>query len=259
VSNHVVLLTVAHGVATVTLNRPDKRNALNRAMLEGLLDAFHAAAADAAVRVVLLRAVGPSFCAGVDLAELEEYRTRHGVTEYELLPDVFRAIDEHANPTIAAVQGPALAGGCEIALHCDIRIATPAARFGMPLARLGMVVPFYAAQRLTDICGIAAARDLLLAAETIDGTEAHRIGMVSRLVAADRLDESASALAARVASNAPLAVREIKRALGHTLAPPSPERVAELDRERLRVSRSRDAHEGLQAFLQRRRPHFAGE
>jgi enoyl-CoA hydratase/carnithine racemase len=255
----LVVLTVANGVATVTLNRPEKRNALNRSMLEQLLAAFKAAGADSSVRVVLLRAVGPTFCAGVDLADLDAYRQAHGFTDYELLPEVFRAIDEHVNPTVAAVQGPALAGGCEVALHCDIRIATPAASFGMPLARLGMVVPFYAAQRLTQIAGIAATRDLLLTADTIDGTAAHRCGIVTRLVEAEQLEEAAKTLALRIAANAPLALREIKRALSDTLGPPSAARTSELDHERIRVSRSRDAQEGLKAFLERRTPQFVGE
>jgi enoyl-CoA hydratase len=259
VSSDCVLLAVADGVATVTLNRPDKRNALTRVMLERLLHAFHAAGADASVRVVLLRAEGRAFCAGVDLAELDEYRKAHGFTEYELLPEVFRAIDEHANPTIAVVHGPALAGGCELALHCDIRLASPAAGFGMPLARLGMVVPFYAAERLTAICGIAAARDLLFTAEMIDGTEAYRRGMVTRLVGSEQLDAAARALALRVAANAPLALRAIKRALSQTPKSVTNAMVSDLNEERIRVSRSRDAQEGLRAFLERRPPQFVGE
>jgi enoyl-CoA hydratase/carnithine racemase len=259
VSSETVQLRVANGIATVTLNRPDKRNALNRGMLEHLLEALQTVGADPSVRVMLLRGEGGAFCAGVDLAELEDYRRVHGVTEYELLPEVFRAIDEHVNPTVAVIHGPALAGGCEVALHCDVRIASPAARFGMPLARLGMVVPFYAAQRLTEICGIATARDLLLSGDVIDGREAYRCGMITRLVEGEALDEAAAALASRIAGNAPLALREIKRALSETLRPRNEARTLELDQERIRLSRSRDAQEGLRAFLERRTPQFVGE
>jgi enoyl-CoA hydratase/carnithine racemase len=252
-----VHLRVTAGVATLTLDRPDKRNALDRRMLEQLLEHLALIDRDDAVRVVLLRAEGAAFCAGVDLAEQQAARARDGFVDYDLLPAVFRALDAHRNPTVAAVQGVALAGGLELALHCDIRIASTAARAGMPLARLGLVVPWFAAERLVALCGIGGARDLLLTAEVVDAARAERLGLFTRVVEADRLEAQAAELAASIARLAPLALRGIKRVLTQT-HPADPTDIARLDAERLTVSRSDDAAEGLAAFLERRTPVFHG-
>jgi enoyl-CoA hydratase/carnithine racemase len=248
---------VADGVATLTLNRPDKRNALSHEMLELMIKHLETVEGDDAVRVLLLRATGSAFCAGVDLAEQQAALSREGVVDYGLLPALFRALDGHRNPTIAAVQGVALAGGLELALHCDIRIASTAARVGMPLARLGLVVPWFAAERLVGLCGIAAARDLLLTADIVDAPRAERLGLFTRLAEPDRLDVEALDVATAIAKLAPLALRGMKRVLARTQ--PAPESShAELDEERRRISRSNDASEGLAAFLERRVPVFHG-
>jgi enoyl-CoA hydratase/carnithine racemase len=212
---------------------------------------------DDAVRVLLLRATGSAFCAGVDLAEQQAARSRDGVVEYGLLPVLFKALDDHRNPTVAAVQGVALAGGLELALHCDICIASTAARVGMPLAKLGLVVPSFAAERLVKLCGIAAARDLLFTADIIDARRAERLGLFTRLAEPDRLDAEALELATAIARLAPLALRGMKRALARIQPGPDAGH-AELDEERRRISQSDDAAEGLAAFLERRTPVFHG-
>jgi enoyl-CoA hydratase/carnithine racemase len=151
----------------------------------------------------------------------------------------------------------ALAGGLELALHCDIRIASTAARVGMPLARLGLVVPWFAAERLTALCGIGAARELLLTAEVADASRAERLGLLARVVASDRLDAEALELAESIARLAPLALRAMKRVLART-QPAHTTDPSDLDAERLAVSGSSDAAEGLAAFLERRTPVFHG-
>src|SRR5688572_13218376 len=229
-----VHLRVTAGVATLTLDRPDKRNALDRRMLGQLLEHLTSVDRDDAVRVLLLRAEGPAFCAGVDLAEQQAARARDGFVDYDLLPAVFRALDGHRNPTVAAVQGVALAGGLELALHCDIRIASTTARAGMPLARLGLVVPWFAAERLAAICGIAAARDLLLTAEIVDASRAERLGLFTRVADAGRLEADAAELTAAIARLAPLALRGMKRVLARTHAA-HPTDSADLDAERLAI------------------------
>jgi enoyl-CoA hydratase/carnithine racemase len=245
-------------IATITLDRPDKRNALTDEMLDQLIAALDVVEANPAIRVLLLRGNGSSFCSGVDLAEKLANRGTGGSVEFVRLVDVFERLDAHPNPTIAILQGTSLAGGWELALHCDIRFASPDARFGMPLAKLGLVVPYQAATRLVQIAGIAAATDLLLSAELIDGTRAHHLGLVTHLAETADLGESAVRHARKIAALAPLAVREMKRVLRHVA--PMPEKAAfhAFDEARRRVTGSADTEEGLRAFLERRAAHFSG-
>ena len=253
-----VLLAIADGVATVTLNRPDKRNALTRKTLQALLQTFDEIKGTAGVRVTIIRGHGDAFCAGMDLGEMLAMRTERGWFDYELLPEVLERVALLDHPTIAVVQGIAIAGGCELALHCDIRLGTPDAKFAMPLARLGMVAPAYAIRRLIDSVGRSAARDLLLSADVVDADYALRVGLLTRLVPRDECEAAVVRLAAQIASLAPLALREMKRAIAQLSSEVSPDLVAELDRHRLEVSRSDDLKEGLSAFRDRRGPVFRG-
>jgi enoyl-CoA hydratase len=254
----LVRLTIADAVATLALNRPEKRNALTSAMLEDLIAAIGAVERDPSIRVLVLRGEGEAFCAGHDLREMQQHREAGGGVDHSLLQQLFERLDQHVNPTLAAVHGVALAGGCELALHCDIRIATPAARFGMPLARLGIVVPFVLAARLIKIAGSAAAADLLLTAELVDGEKAVQLGLATRLVPADRLEAETAAVAAKIAANAPLAVREMKRVLRAAAPSSAPASVDEFETARRRISHSEDVREGLRAFAERRAPVFHG-
>jgi enoyl-CoA hydratase/carnithine racemase len=245
-------------VATIELNRPDKRNALTEAMLEAMLGALEDCDRDQSVRALILCAAGETFCAGVDLAEMLAHREASGVVDHARLQQVFQALDALRCPSIASVQGAALAGGCELALHCDLRIVSPEARFGMPLARLGIVVPFVLAQRLTDTIGLAAAKDLLFTAEPVSGERAHQLGFATRLVARDILAIETGRLAERIAANAPLSVQQMKRVISRTVRSTEPLTDVELEAARVHVSRSADVQEGLAAFLERRSPVFRG-
>jgi enoyl-CoA hydratase len=253
-----VLTSAGDGVGRIVLNRPDKRNALTHAMMTTILAALDEFGRDDAIRVVVLSARGSSFCAGVDLADMQAVREQCGSFDYELLPEVFERLGSHRNPTVAMVQGAGVAGGCELALHCDVRIGSPAATFIMPLAKLGLVVPCEPAERLVAVAGKTAAAAMLLTGDAIDGVRAERIGLLTRLVDADQLDMQTEAIVRRIASNAPLSLRAMKgmlAALGSTFQPRDVER---FDAERVAISRSQDMREGLQAFFQRRPPRFTG-
>ena len=249
---------VAGHIATIALDRPEKRNALTDDMLDQLIAALDTVEADSSVRVLLLRGNGSSFCSGVDLAEKLTRRGVEGSVEFVRLIEVFDRLDGHPNPTIAVLQGTSLAGGWELALHCDIRFAAPDARFGMPLARLGLVVPFPAAVRLAQIAGVSAATDLLLSAELIDGVRAHALGLVTHLATGTELAAAATAHAAKIAALAPLALREMKRLLRHVAPTPDPAAFRRFDDARQRITGSADTEEGLRAFLERRPARFVG-
>src|SRR5574342_554128 len=140
-----VLCSMDGGVATITLNRPGQRNAMNSALLAGLRDRFEDLDANRDVRVVVVRGAGPAFCAGMDLKEME---ARRGAADPEAnVVEVLQRVERSKHPTIAALHGDAIAGGCELALHCDLRVAAEPVRLGMPLARIGLVIPFLLNQK----------------------------------------------------------------------------------------------------------------
>lgn len=254
----LVRADIADHIATIVLSRPDKRNALNEEMLTQLLAAIDAIEADPSVRVLVLRGEGSSFCSGVDLEEKLASHGDQGLVEFGRLLEVFDRVDRHPNPTIAVLQGTSLAGGWELALHCDIRFSVHDAHFGMPLARLGLVVPYPAAVRLVQIAGVAATTDLLLSAELIDGSRAHALGLVTHLVEPTVLQTAAMAHAAKIAALAPLSTREMKRLLRHAAPAPDPAGYAVFDEARRRITASADTGEGLRAFVERRPPVFSG-
>src|SRR3990172_3644672 len=161
----------ADGVATVTLNRPEKRNALSRALLDGLVACFARLEEDPAVRVVVVRGAGPAFCAGMDLDELAERQADAEDPESPVVAALGQ-IERSRHPTIAMVHGDAFAGGLGLAPPCDLRIAAEPARFAMPLARLGLVVPFTLGQKLVEIVGPAHARHLLLTGRSLPAPRA---------------------------------------------------------------------------------------
>jgi enoyl-CoA hydratase/carnithine racemase len=253
-----VLVSAENGIGRVVLNRPDKRNALTHAMMTTMLDALEQFGRDEAIRVVLLTANGSAFCAGVDLADMQAVREQRGSFDYELLPEVFARLGSHRNPTVAMVHGASIAGGCELALHCDIRIGSAAAKFSMPLAKLGLGLPCEAAERLVAVAGRTAAADMLLTGDVVDGVRAERLGLLSRLADAGELAAKTEALVRLIAGHAPLSLRAMKAmlaALGPTFEEGDVER---FDLERLAVSRSEDMREGLRAFFERRPPVFTG-
>ena len=253
-----VLSTIADGVATVTLNRPDKRNAMNTALLTGLRERFDALDSRPDVRVVVVRGAGPAFCSGMDLREMEERRGAQADPESGVIATLQR-VERSGHPTIAMVHGDAIAGGCELALHCDLRVAADVARFGMPLARVGLVVPFLLGQKLVEIVGPAHTRQLLFTGRPIDARRAYEIGMVHEVVPPAQLEPVTYALARIVADNAPLSLAGMKATLLRAVA--LREQIAHEDLDALarRARQSADASEGRRAMLEKRKPMFRGE
>jgi len=253
-----LLSSVADGVATVTLNRPAKRNALNRAVLEGLAGAFERLEGDPTVRVVVVRGAGPAFCSGMDLDDLARQQDASADPETSVV-SVLRRIEQCRHPTLAVVHGDAFAGGCELALHCDLRVAAEPARFAMPLARLGLVVPFPLGQKLVEIIGPAMTRQILMVGRPLTARRAYEIGMVHEVVAVAELERAVEGLARTIAANAPLSLRGMKRTILRALAARDGIDHADLDALAAQARRSRDAREGVRAMLEKRVPDFRGE
>lgn len=251
-----ILYSLHGGIATLTLNRPEKRNAINSAMMEQMYAHFAALEQDVDVRVVVLRGAGQVYSAGRDLRELGQQQ--EGSLPQTDIVELFHRIETLRYPTIAMVQGDALAGGCELALHCDLRIAADVARFGMPLARLGLVVPFALSCKLVETIGVAATRHLLLTAQPIAAQRAYEIGLVHHVVPAADLEEATYALARNVAGNAPLALQGIKIALQRALSLREQIPHADVDAMVQQTRSSADAREGVRAWLEKRAPVFRG-
>ncbi|HYD11054.1 MAG TPA: enoyl-CoA hydratase [Acidimicrobiales bacterium] len=229
----------------LTIDRPDRRNAVDHATLDALAAGVQRAV-DAGSRAIVLTGAGGHFCAGADLTTLED--SGFATVLREVL-DLFSTVPI---TTIAAIDGAALGGGTQLAISCDLRVATATARFGIPAAKLGLMVDAATVQRLAALAGASTARAMLLAAETIDGETAHRTGFVHRLGALD----DALAWAGEIAALAPLTIAGHKLAL-ERLAPP-PEADALITEAFQRAWRSADVAEGRAAFHERRPPRFEG-
>ncbi len=252
-----ILCAIADGIASITLNRPDKRNAMNSALLDGMRARFDELEDNHDVRVIVVRGAGTAFCSGMDLNELSrrqaEADPETGVTA------VLQRIERSRHPTIAMVHGDAFAGGCELALHCDLRVAAESARFAMPLARLGIVVPFPLGQKLVEIVGPAAAREILLIARPFDARRAFEIGMVHRVVTAADVEATVYDMARAIAGNAPLSLAGMKAMIQRAISQRERIEHADLDALVARARKSADAREGVRAMLEKRRPQFHGE
>jgi len=253
-----VLSSVRDGIATVTLNRPDKRNAMNTALLAALRAAFDELESNKEVRVVVVSGAGPAFCSGMDLREMEERCGEAADPEAGVI-QVLQRVERSRHPTIAMVHGDALAGGCELALHCDLRVAADVARFGMPLARIGLVVPCPLGQKLVEVIGPAYTRELLFTGQPIDARRAYEIGMVHHVAPRAQLEEATYTLARSIAANAPLSLQGIKATVQRALAPREGIPHDDLDALALQARKSADAGEGRRAMLEKRRPVFRGE
>jgi enoyl-CoA hydratase/carnithine racemase len=253
-----ILCAVADGIATITLNRPESRNALNSVVLDGLRRSFDELDRDAAVRVIVIRGAGPAFCSGMDLKEL---RRRQGETaDPETgVTEVLQRIEASPHPTIAMIQGAAFAGGCELALHCDLRVAADVARFAMPLARIGLVVPFPLGQKLVEIVGPAFAREILLTGRPLDARRAYEMGMLHAVVPAAELERATYDLARTIVENAPLSLAGMKAMIGRAVSLRERLEHADLDELARRARASTDAREGVRAMLEKRKPAFRGE
>jgi len=244
-------------IATITLNRPDKRNALTPGMIREMCDAVAELGADSDVRVVVVRGNGPAFCAGLDLTEMAKQR-EEGEADLGGLEQVLEQIESCPHPTIAAVRGDAVAGGCELALHCDIRVAADDARFSMPLARIGLAVPVTLTWKLVDTIGAAKTSELLFTGEAVPAEAAVHLGLANRVVPTDELDTAVAGLARQIARNAPLSVRAMKAFVQRAVSIRRSLPREDLEALHRQVRTSQDLREGLAARREKRQPRFQG-
>ncbi len=256
-SDDALLLSAGDGPhLRLTLNRPDKRNALSGELVAALAEAVEREAAAPAPRIILLAGNGPAFSAGADLALLKNLATRsrgENLADSRALVRLFTALMNHPAPVIALIHGPALAGGCGLATACDLALAAPEASFGYPEVKVGFVAAIVMPLLVRGI-GERRARELLLTGKTIDAAEARHLGLVHELVPADRLAARGRALADELHKNSPTALALTKRALRDIAGldlPASLDRGATLNAE---VRATPDLLEGVTAFLAKREP-----
>jgi enoyl-CoA hydratase len=252
-----LILDIADRIATVTINRPDKLNALNAQAKTELRDVFSSLKNDPAVDVVILTGSGEkAFVAGTDIRELTELNAETGKDFSARGQDVFNLIENLGKPVIAAVNGYALGGGCELALACHIRIASENAKFGQPEVNLGIIPGYGGTQRLARLIGRGRAMEMILTGDQIDAREAYRIGLVNRIVPAADLMKEARALAERIASKAQIAIRMALKAVNMT------QEATLSDGQQLEASLfgvccgTEDFKEGTTAFLEKRKAVF---
>ncbi|HET9986467.1 MAG TPA: enoyl-CoA hydratase-related protein [Longimicrobiales bacterium] len=246
-------------IATVTVNRPEKLNALNADTIAELDAAFRELEADAAIRGVVLTGAGEkAFVAGADIAELAQMGPVSGVRVSRQGQDAFRFLERMRKPVIAAVNGFALGGGLELALACHLRIAGENARFGLPEVKLGIIPGYGGTVRLPRLVGRGRALEMILTGDMIDATEAHRIGLVNQIVPRAQLMEAARGLAAKIAANGPVAVALALEAVDFGYHA-STEDALRLESNLFGLLASTDdMREGMTAFLEKRKADFHG-
>jgi enoyl-CoA hydratase/carnithine racemase len=236
-------------VRDVLLNRPEKRNALNGEMLNRLEEAFSTPPGPDE-RLAVIRAAGPVFCAGLDLSD-------HTVTTNPI-EDMLHKIETWPLPVVAIVQGDAIAGGNELALHCDIVVASSAARFGMSLAQIGLVPSWFLIKKLLEVAGPVITRRILLLGDPLPAREFYELGLISHIAEPDQLEATAQSVIDRLAANAPLSLKAMKALLVRAMTFRDAIPHADVDALVAAASASADAREGIAAMLERRAPQFEG-
>ncbi len=248
-----LLYAASDSIATITIHRPQVRNALNTATIMELAAAFEQVKKDAAIRVVILTGAGDkAFAAGADISEIAGLSAAAGEEFSRRGQMVFDAIESLDRPTIAAVNGYALGGGCELAMACTMRVASETAVFGQPEVKLGLIPGYGGTERLPRLVGRSRALQMLLTGESISAAEALRIGLADRVVPAAELSSTVGQLARKMVENAPLAVQYCIEAV----------RGGELTGEAALFGKccgTEDMKEGTRAFLEKRTPRFQGK
>jgi methylglutaconyl-CoA hydratase len=254
-----VHLAFDSAIATLTLNRPDKRNAISYELIDDLIRALDEVNQSSA-RILIVTGAGKAFCSGMDLDNL---KTLIGRTPEQNLEDsrtmvqLFRSLYEFPKPTIAAVNGAAIAGGTGLALLCDFTLAVPEAKFGYTEVRIGFVPAIVSTFLLRQV-GEKIARDLLLTGRIFDAAEALKIGLINEIVPPDNLLDRARALAAQLAENSPLSLFNTKRLLTEHARVELDEQIESAIRENAGIRESADFREGITSFLEKRKPNWTG-
>jgi enoyl-CoA hydratase len=255
-----ILYEKKDGIAYITFNRPKVLNALNRKTVEELRDALLDARGDETVRVLILTGAGEkSFVAGADIGELAVQTPVQG-KEFSLFGQgVFHLLETMGKPSICAINGFALGGGCELALSCTIRIASKTAKLGQPEVKLGILPGYGGTQRLARLCGKGVAHELCLTGEMVTAEEAQRIGLVNRIYEPAELIPAAEAMARKIIANGPIAVKYTMEAIERGVEMPLEEGLF-LEATLFGVAcATEDMREGTKAFLEKRTAHFKGK
>lgn len=254
-----LLFDLTDGIATITINRPDKLNALNATVMRELGEAVAQMETEQAIRGVLLTGAGPkAFVAGADITELASQGPVDGKARAQLGQSVFRRLERCGKPVVAAVNGFALGGGCELAMACHLRVASENAKFGQPEVKLGIGPGYGGTVRLPRLIGKGRALELLLTGEMIDAAEAQRIGLVNRVVPAERLLAEAEALLRSILANGPLAVRFVIEAVDAGLELSVEDGLLLEANHFGLLSATADMREGTTAFTEKRKAVFTG-
>ncbi|MEM6673427.1 MAG: enoyl-CoA hydratase-related protein [Planctomycetota bacterium] len=257
-----ILYAVEGGVARVTVNRPDKMNALNHRTITELGEAFDAAGADSSVRAVVLTGAGDkAFVAGADISELlEQAGNSKGAADLAAFgQSVFRKLEHLGKPSIAMVNGFALGGGCELALSCTLRTASTKAKLGLPETSLGIIPGYGGSQRLARVAGPGVAREWILTGDMFSAAEAHRVGVINRIFEPEELAEGTQKMLKSILSKGPLAIRfgmelvlrgwDMDQTAGEALETEFFGKAAATE----------DMREGMSAFLEKRAAAFKGK
>jgi enoyl-CoA hydratase len=253
-ADEVVKLERHQNYATLSLNRPEKRNAINRAVMEAMDSALAQIEGDKEIRAVIIRGEGRGFCSGLDLRDIEQMGA--GGISFE---KVIRRLGQLAVPSIAAIHGEALTGGLVLALTCDLRIAGEGARLGMTPARIGYLPTYWIFRRFVETVGPANTAEIMYLADPVDSARAREMGLVHRVVADGELGAAAAAWAEKIAGNAPLSVRAMKRTIARVMSDAFEVEHHDLDELGNQVRTSKDAKEGVRAFLEKRKAVWRGE
>jgi methylglutaconyl-CoA hydratase len=255
-----IKLTQDSRIATITLNRPEKRNALSTQMIEEVMAALKEVEQSDAL-VLIVAAAGKAFCAGMDLEELKSLTTKspeENLADSERMARFFRAIYEFPKPTIAAVNGAAMAGGAGIATMCDFTLAVAEATFGYTEVRIGFL-PAIVSSVLVWQVGHKVARDLLLTGRVFEAAEAHHLNLVNEIVSPGRLMARARELATKLQQNSPAAMRATKKLLNSYLAQPFEHQIATAVEENAAIRQTPEFREGVASFLEKRKPNWSGK
>ena len=251
-----IIFEVNEGIATITINRPKALNALNTDVLTELIDAFQTVNKTSSIKIAILTGAGRAFVAGADISQMRDLDTQAGRDMTVLGQSCMDLIENIDKPVIAAVNGFALGGGCEIAMCCDIRIASEKAKFGQPEVNLGIIPGFGGTQRLPRLVGKGMGKYLIMTAEMIDAQEAYRIGLVEKVVPAESLLEEAEKVARTIMSKAPIAIKMAKHAINNGGNCDLRTGVAYEAEAYTTCFSSQDRVEGMTAFLEKRGANF---
>src|SRR5579872_5207986 len=252
-----IQLAIDSDVATVTLSRPDKRNAISYELIDDLLAALDEVSKSAA-RVLILTGSGKAFCSGMDLENLKALTGRmpeQNVRDSETMARLFRSLYDFPKPTIAAVNGAAIAGGCGLATLCDFTLAVPEAKFGYTEVRIGFVPAIVSTFLLRQV-GEKHARDLLLTGRIIEAEEAHRIGLINEIVPSEKLSGRARELASQIMENSPASLVCTKRLLSEHARIELDSQIQSAVRENAAIRSTADFREGISSFLEKRKPRW---